>query len=63
MFLFTFITRYIFCIAAMVIICSKTYSSLFHELFKIKVPKITQKWDWTKISFLYNSPLIIKSQI
>ena len=45
MFLFIFITKYIFSIAAMEIICSKTYLSLMYKLFEIKVPKITQKWD------------------
>ena len=43
-------------------ICSKTYFSLLYESFKIEVPKITQKRDWTKC-FPYNSPLVIKSQI
>ena len=62
MFLFIFIAKYIFFSAAMEIICSKTYFSLLQELFKIEVPKTTQKWDWTKY-FLYNSPLSIKSQI
>ena len=46
----------------MEIIYSKTYFSLLYELFKIKVPKIIQKWDWNKY-FLYNSLLVIKSQI
>ena len=46
----------------MEIICSKTHLSLLHELFKIEVPKITQKWDWTK-RFPCHSPLVIKSQI
>ena len=62
MFLFIFIAKYIFSIAAMEIICSKTYFSLLYELFKIEAPKIAQKWDWTKC-FQYNSPLVIKSQI
>ena len=44
----------------MEIICSKTYLSLLYELFKIEVPKITQKWGGTKC-FPYNSPLVIKS--
>ena len=48
MFLFIFIAKYIFYIAAMEIVCSKTYFSLLHELSKMEVPKITQKWDWTK---------------
>ena len=48
MFLFIFIAKYIFYIAATEIICSKTYFSLLYELFKIEVPKITQKWDQTK---------------
>ena len=66
MFLFIFIAKYtcgkyVF-IAALEIICSKTYSSLLYESFKTEVPKITQKWDWTKC-FWYNSPLVIKSQI
>ena len=39
---------YIFSIAAMEVICSKTYFSLLHEIFKAEVPKITQKLDWTK---------------
>ena len=43
MFLFIFIGKYIFFIAAMEIICSKTYFSLLHELFQIEIPKITQK--------------------
>ena len=30
----------------MEIICSKTYFNLLYELFKMEVPKITQKWDW-----------------
>ena len=34
--------------AAMEVICSKTYFSLLHEIFKAEVPKITQKLDWTK---------------
>ena len=46
----------------MEIICSKTYFSLLYELFKIEDPESTAKWDWTK-RFLYNSPLVIKSQI
>ena len=46
----------------MEIICSKTYCSLLYELFRIEVSEITQKWDWTKC-FLYNNPLVIKSQI
>ena len=46
----------------MEITCSKTYFSLLHELCKIEVPKITQKWEWTKC-FLYNSPLVKNSQI
>ena len=62
MFLFIFIAKHIFSIAAMEIICSKTYFSLLSELFKIKVPKITQNLDWTKC-FPYNIPLVIKSQI
>ena len=57
-----FIVKYIYSIAAMEIIYSKTYFSLLYELFKIKVPKIIQKWDWNKY-FLYNSLLVIKSQI
>ena len=66
MFLFIFIAKYtcgkyIF-IAALEIIYSKIYSSLLYESFKIEVPKITQKWDWTKC-FWYNSSLVIKSQI
>ena len=43
MFLFIFIGKYIFFIAAMKIICSKTYFSLLHELIKIEILKITQK--------------------
>ena len=62
MFLFIFIEKYIFSIATMEIICSKTYFSLFYKLFKIEDQKITQKWYWTKY-FLHNSPLIVKSQI
>ena len=57
-----FIVKYIYSIAAMEIIYSETYFSLLYELFKIKVPKIIQKWDWNKY-FLYNSLLVIKSQI
>ena len=48
MLLFIFIAKHIVPIAAMEIICSKTYFSLLYEQFKIEVPKITQKWDWTK---------------
>ena len=48
MFLFIFIEKCIFSIAAMEIICSKTYFSLLYELFKIEVPKITQEWEWAK---------------
>ena len=62
MFSFIFIAKYIYSIAAMEIICSKTYFSLLYELFKVEVPKITQKWEWTKC-FPFNSPLVIKSQI
>ena len=62
MFLFIFIAKYIFSIAAMEIPCSKTHFSLSYELFKIEVPKITQIWNWTKC-FPYNSPLVIKFQI
>ena len=40
MFIFIFIAKYIFSIAAMEIICSKTYFSLLHELFEIEVPKL-----------------------
>ena len=58
MFLFIFIAKYIFSIGAIEIICSKTYFRLLYELFKIEVPKITQKRDWTKC-FPYNSPLLI----
>ena len=54
--------KYIFSIAAIEIVWRKTYFSLLHELFKMEVPKITQKWDWTKF-FPYNSPLVIKPQI
>ena len=43
MFSFIFIAKYIYSIAAMEIICSKTYFSLLYELFKVEVPKITQK--------------------
>ena len=43
-------------------ICSKTYFSLSYKLFKIEVPKITLKWDWTKF-FQQDNPLVIKSQI
>ena len=57
---FIFIAKYRFYIAAMEITCSKTYLSLLYELFKIEVPKITQKWGGTKY-FPYNSPLVIKS--
>ena len=57
-----FIVKYTFSIAVMEIIFSKTYLSLLYELFKIKVPKIIRKWDWNKC-FLYNSPLVTKSQI
>ena len=57
-----FIAKYVFSIAAMEIISSKKYFTLLYELFKIEVPKITQKWDWTKY-FPYNSSLLIKSQI
>ena len=46
----------------MKIIYSKTYFSPLYELFKIEIRKITQKLYWTKC-FLYNSPLVIKSQI
>ena len=46
----------------MEIICSKTYFSQSYKLFKIKVTKITQQWDRTKY-FLYNNPLVMKSQI
>ena len=62
MFLFSFIAKFIFSIAAMEIICSKAYFSLLYELFKTEVPKIIQKWDWGKC-FPYNSPLVLKSQI
>ena len=62
MFLFIFIAKCIFSIAAMEIICPKTYFSLLYELFKIEVPKITQEWEWTKC-FPYNSPPVTKSQI
>ena len=62
MFLFIFIAKYIFFIATMETICSKTYFSLLYESFKIEVPKMTQKRDWTKC-FPYNSPLVMKSQI
>ena len=48
MFLFIFVAKYIFSAAAMKIICSKTHFSLLYELFKIEVPKITQKLGWTK---------------
>ena len=48
MFLFIFVAKYIFSTAAMKIICSKTHFSLLYELFKIEVPKITQKLGWTK---------------
>ena len=48
MFLFIFIAKYIFSIAATEIIISKIYFSLLYGLFNIEVPKITQKWDWTK---------------
>ena len=43
MFLFIFIAKYILSIAPMEIICSKTYYSLLYQLFKIEVPKLTQK--------------------
>ena len=46
-FLITFIAKCIFSIAGMEIICSKTYFSLLYKLFKIEVPKVTQKRDWT----------------
>ena len=62
MFLFIFIANYICSIAAMETICSKTYFSLSYKLFKIEVPKITLKWDWTKC-FQQDNPLVIKSQI
>ena len=62
MLLFIFIGNYIFSIAAMEIICSKTYFTLLYELFKTEVPKITPKWDWTRY-FPYNNPLVVKSQI
>ena len=62
MFLFSFIAKYIFSIAAMETMCSKKYFSLLYELFKIHVPKITKKWDWAKC-FPNNSPLVIQSQI
>ena len=62
MFLLVFIAKYIFFIATMEIICSKTYLSLLYELLKIEVPRVSQKWDWGKC-FLYNSSLVIKSQI
>ena len=48
--------------AAIEIICSKTYFSLLYELFKVEVPKATQKLDCIKC-FSYNSPLVINSQI
>ena len=48
MFLFIFVAKYIFSTAAMKIICSKTHFSLLYELFKIEVPKITQKLGWAK---------------
>ena len=41
MFLFVFIVKYMFSIAAMEIVISKTYFSLLYQLFKIEVPKIT----------------------
>ena len=47
-YLFTVIAKYIFSIAAMKIIFSRTYFSLLYELFKIEVPKINEKWDWIK---------------
>ena len=48
MLLLIFIAKYIFSIAAIEVISSKLYFRLLYELFKIEVPKITQKWDWTK---------------
>ena len=57
-----FFAKYIFSLAAMEIICSKTSFNVLYELFKIKVPKLTQKWDSTKC-FPYNSQLVIRSQI
>ena len=33
-----------------------------YELFKIEVPKITPKWDWTNC-FLNNITLVMESQI
>ena len=62
MFLFIFLAKYIFSVATTEKICSKTYFSILYELFKIKVPKLTKKWDCTKY-FPYNSRLVIKSQI
>ena len=43
MFLFISIAKYIVSIAAMEIICFKTYFSLLYELFKKEVPKVTRK--------------------
>ena len=57
-----FIAKYVFSIAALEIISSKKYFSLLYELFETVVPKIIQKWDWTKY-FPYNSSILIKSQI
>ena len=44
----------------MEIICSKSYLSLLYELFKIDVPKITEKWYWANC-FPYNSLIVINS--
>ena len=66
MFLFIFISKYILSIAATEIICWKTYFNLLlYELFKIEVPKITQKWYWTKYFSCDNSSNFFakKSQI
>ena len=49
MFLSVFIAKYMFSTAAMEIILEKLYFSLFYELFKIEVPKTTQKWHWTNV--------------
>ena len=62
MFLFIFIVKFIFSIAVIEIICSKTYFSLLCKLFETEVPKITQKLVSGKC-FPYNSPIVIKSQI
>ena len=62
MLLFIFFAKYIFSIAAMATINSKTYFNLLHKQKFYEWIKKLEKWNWTKF-FPYNSPLVINSQI